>query len=94
MCVDGIDARIDNQMTTPLHILLVHLAALDNMRNTDIGTLKKYRSGIFLECCAEIFKAKFLRYVNEVLFEMVKTVLKDTYFGGTTPTALQNEVST
>ena len=25
---------------------------------------------------------------------MVKTALKDTYFGGTTPTELQNEVST
>ena len=25
---------------------------------------------------------------------MVKTALKDTYIGGTTPTALQNEVAT
>ena len=37
---------------------------------------------------------KFLRYFNKVLFEMVKTALKDKYLGGTTPTALQNEVST
>ena len=37
---------------------------------------------------------KYLRYVNEFLFEMVKTSLKDTYLGGTTPTALQNEVYT
>ena len=70
------------------------MADLDNGINPDIGTLKKDRGDIFLECCAENFKANFLRYVNEVLFEMVKTALKDTYLGGTTPTALQNEAST
>ena len=70
------------------------MADLDNGRNPDIGTLNKYRDDIFSECCAESFKEKFLRYVNEVLFEMVKTALKDTYLGGTTPTALKNEVST
>ena len=42
----------------------------------------------------ESFKVKFLRYVYEVLFEMVKTALKDTYLWGKTPTALQNEVTT
>ena len=31
--------------------------------------------------------------MNEVLFSMVKKVLIDTYSGGTTTTALQNEVS-
>ena len=55
------------------------MAALDNGRKPDIDTLKKDRGDIFSECCAEIFKAKFLRYVNEVLFEMVKAALKDTY---------------
>ena len=35
-----------------------------------------------------------LSYVNEVLFEMVKTVLKDVYLGGKIPTALKNKVST
>ena len=66
--VDGIDSSIDTQILEKYHILLVHLAALDNGRNPDIGTLKKDRGDIFSECCAEIFKAKFLCYVNEVLF--------------------------
>ena len=48
----------------------------------DIGTLKKYRGDIFSECCAESFKGKFRCYVSEVLFQMVKTSLKDTYLGG------------
>ena len=91
--VDGIDASIDTQMLKTPHDLLLHLVALENGRNTDIGTLKKDRGDIFSECCAEIFKIIFLCYVNKVLFEMVKTALKDTYLGGKTPTALQNEVS-
>ena len=74
------------------HHLWVHLAALDYGRNPDIGTLKKYREGIFSECCTESFKKKLLWYVNEVLFEMVKTALKDKYPGTETPKALQNEV--
>ena len=68
--------------------------ALDNGRNPDIGTLKKDGGDIFLECCAESFKGKILRYVNQVLFEMVKTALKDTYLVRTILKALQNEVST
>ena len=87
--VDGIYASIYTQILKN-NILLVHLAALDNGRNTDIGTLKKDKGGIFSEWCAKIFKAIFLSYVNEVLFEMVKTALKDSYLGGKTPTALQN----
>ena len=51
---------------------MVYLAALDNGINPDIVTLKKDGGGIFLEFCTKIFKATFLRYVNEVLFEMVK----------------------
>ena len=92
--VDGIYSIIDTQMLITPRDLLVHLAALDNRRNPDIGTLKKNRGGIFSEYCAESFMENFLRYVNEVLFEMVKTSLKDKYLGGTTPTALQSEVST
>ena len=88
--VDGVDARINTQMLISPHDLMVHLAALGNGRKPDIGTLKKEKGGIFLECCTDSFKEKFLRYVNEFLFEMVKTALKDTYLGGTTPTALQN----
>ena len=68
------------------NILLVHLEALENGINTDIGTLNKERGEIFSECCTEIFKQKLLSYVNEVLFEMVKTALKDTHLGGKTPT--------
>ena len=41
-----------------------------------------------------MLKENFLGCVNEVLFEMVKTALKDEYLGGTTPTALKNKVST
>ena len=37
---------------------------------------------------------KIPKYVNEFLFEMVKTNLKDTYLVVTTPTALQNDVAT
>ena len=59
---------------------------LDNGRNPDIGTLKKERGDIFSECCAERFQKKIIRYVNEVLIEMVKTALKDTDLVGTTPT--------
>ena len=59
-----------------------------------MSALKKDRGDIVSECCAESFKTQFLRYVNEVLFEMVKPYLKDTYLGRTNPTALQNEVST
>ena len=66
------------------------MEALDNELKPYIGTLKKYRGDIFLECCAEIFKAKLLLYVNEVLFEMIKTSLKDKYLGGKTLTEPQN----
>ena len=53
------------------------MEALD--RQSDIGTLKKERGDIFLELCAKIFKAIFLRYFNETRFEMVKTNSKDAY---------------
>ena len=39
--VDGIYARIDNQMLKPSNNMLVQLAALYYGRNPDIGTLKK-----------------------------------------------------
>ena len=42
----GIDAIIYTQILENPHILLVHLAALDNGRNSDIGTLKKDRGEI------------------------------------------------
>ena len=61
------------------HILLVHFAALGGGRKTDISTLKKERGGLFSKCCTKSFKAKFLCYTNEVLFEMVKTALNNTY---------------
>ena len=69
------------------------MAALDNGKNPDIGTQKIYRGEIISECGTESFESKFLHYDNEVLFEMVKTALKDTYLEGTTTTSLQNEVS-
>ena len=45
--VDGIDARIDTQTMKTPHGLLVKLAALENLRKPDIGTLKKKRGGVF-----------------------------------------------
>ena len=91
--LDRIYASIDTQIMKPPHIIIVHLESLDNGRKPDIDTLKKNRGDILSERCAKIFKAKVLRYVNEVLFEMVKTVLNDTYLVGTITTTLQNEVS-
>ena len=46
--IDGIDSSIDTHMLVKTHILLVHLANLDNGRKPDIGTLKKGRGDIFL----------------------------------------------
>ena len=86
----GIYASTDTQMLKTPHELIVHLVVLYYGRNPDIGKIKKDRGGIFSECCAESFKAEFLRYVNEVLFGVVKTALKGAYLGGTTPTALKN----
>ena len=45
--VDGIDARIDTQILKIPHYIIVHLAALENGINPDIGTLKKDRDDIF-----------------------------------------------
>ena len=45
--VYGIDAIIGIQMLKTSHIFIIHLAALENGRNPDIGTLKKDRGGIF-----------------------------------------------
>ena len=87
--VYGIDASIYTPVILKTHILIVHFLDLDNGRNPDIGTLNKYRGDNFLECCAESVKEIFLRYVNEVLFEMVKTALKNTYLGGIATTALK-----
>ena len=67
--VDGINYSIDTQMMKTPYILLLRLKDLDNGRKLYIVTLKKYRGDIFSEWCSESFKAKFLRYVNEGLFE-------------------------
>ena len=92
--VDGIDTSINTQILKTPRGLIVRLADLYNGRNPEIGTLKKDKGDIFSGCCIESFKSKFLQYVNEVLFEMVKKALKDTHLWGTTPIALQNEVTT
>ena len=68
LVVDEIGASIDTKILKKPHDLLVHLADLDNERKPDIGTLKKDRGEIFSEFCTGSFKAKFIRYVNEVLF--------------------------
>ena len=74
-----IDASINTQMLKNPCDLLVHLADLDNGRNPDIGTLKKEK-GDSSEFCKERFKAKFLRCVNGVLFEMVLKTPKGYIF--------------
>ena len=88
--VDEIYSSIDTQMLKTLHIILVHLEDLYNGRNPDIVTIKKERGNNFSQCCIKRFKSNFLSYVNEVLFEMVKTSLKDTYVVVRNPTALKN----
>ena len=69
--IGGIDASINIQMLKTPHYILFHLEDLGNGINPEIVTLKKYRGGVFSECCIDIFKVKFLRCVNEFLFEMV-----------------------
>ena len=66
--------------------ILVHLAALENGINPKISTLKKEKGDLFSELCTESFKANCVQYLNGSLLETVKTALKDTYLGGTTPT--------
>ena len=61
------------------------MADLDNRINSDIGTLKKYRGDLFSEYCTKIFKTKFLRYVNELLFEMVKNSYRIYIWAGQLP---------
>ena len=91
--INEIYTSIDAQVIKTPHVILVHMADLDNERNPDIGTLKKDMEEIFGECWTKSFEKKILRYVNGVLFEMIKISLKGTYLR-ITPTALQNEIST
>ena len=44
-------ARIDTQLIKNPHDLLVQLSDLDYGENPDIGTIKKERGDIFLDCC-------------------------------------------
>ena len=91
--VDGIDDIMYTQILKNPHNMLFHLLDLEYGRKPDTGTINKERGDIFKEWCTESFKANLLRYVNEVLFEMVTRALKDSYTGGTTNTEPQNEVS-
>ena len=61
---NDIDASINTQMLKTPHDLLVQLAALDNVRSTVIGTLKKENGYIFSEWYTESFKEKIPWYVN------------------------------
>ena len=79
--LDGIDASIDTQILKTPHIILSHLEYLYIGRKKYIGTLKKEREEIFSEFFTKSFERKFLRYVNEVLFEMIKNSLKGSIFG-------------
>ena len=88
------NTSINTQNMKTTHNLIFHLADFYNGINPEFGTLKKERGEIFSEWLTESLKAKLLRCVNEILFEMVKTALKDTYLWGTTLTAHKNEVST
>ena len=45
--VDGVDSSINTQILKPPHDLLVHLEALENGRNPDIGTFKKEKGETF-----------------------------------------------
>ena len=58
--VDYIDSSMHTQMLKTPQDLLVQLAALENVRNQEIGTLNKERGDIFSECCTDSFRGKFL----------------------------------
>ena len=92
--VYGIDTSINTQMLKTPHDILFHLADLYNVIKPYIGKIKKEKGYIFSEFFTESFKVKLLWYVNEFLFEMIKTALKDKYLGVTTTTTLKNEVAT
>ena len=56
--IDGIYASIDTQILKT-HIILVHLEALDNGRNPDIGTLKKDKGEIFQNAAPKALRKFF-----------------------------------
>ena len=58
--LNWVDDSINTQTLETSHDLLSHLAALDNGRNPEIGTLKKEKGDISSECCIESFKENFL----------------------------------
>ena len=64
------------------------------MAERQILVHSRKRGEIFSEFCTNSFTAKILSSVNEVLFEMVKTSLNDTYLGGTITTVPQNDIYT
>ena len=51
--LDGIDTRINNQIMENPHDLLFHLSDLDNVRNPDIGTLKREKGNIYFQNSAQ-----------------------------------------
>ena len=53
---DLVDYRIDTQMMKTPHIILIHLANLDNGINPCVGKLNKEREEIFSEFCTESLK--------------------------------------
>ena len=77
--VDGIYASIDTQMLKIPYSSIPLGVFFDNRINPDTGTFKKEKREIFSGCCTKTFKAKLLCYINEVLFIIVKTALKDTF---------------
>ena len=62
--VDEVYAIICTQILKTPNFLLAHVLDLNNNIKPDIGTLKKYRGGVFSEWLTKSFKAKFLNYVN------------------------------
>ena len=69
--VDGIDTSIDTQMLKKPHIVLFRLSALYNGRKPYIGTLNKYRGGIFSGFCAEIF-CKYIMIERLALYSIIQ----------------------
>ena len=47
--IDGIDAIINTQILKTPYDILVHLVALDHVRNPDIGALKKEKEDIIFQ---------------------------------------------
>ena len=81
----GMDDSIENQMFNTPPGILVHLAALDNVRKPKIGTLNKEWGDVFSDFWTDFFMEILLRYVSEVVFKWDKGSPQWYIFGSNNP---------